>query len=426
MLTVGSIIYGTALDLDYLGQGVVKMDGYVIFVKGLLKDEYAEIIITQIKKKFAEGKVLKLIQKSPDRVFDTHILGSLDLYHLSLEKQLMWQRQITEDTVKKISQLDLKVEEVITDMKDTYYRNKSVFHVISKPYLELGLYSTDHKLVPTHSLVIAGKKTNELLKLVNQAHLTIERDVLNHIAFRENDLNEVLVTLVASKDTFEGLSDIISLLSKDEKVVGMTLNIKSSDYRILGEKSYTLYGENRIMMPLKDSKIAIDDLSFYQVNTSMMQKTYALIQSMIKPNKHIIDAYAGVGSIGYYLSDMASKISMIESSKASHEKAKAYKDIHHLEHVDLYLEPSELCIKKVEGDIIIIDPPRQGLHHDMALFLKNHRYEQIIYLSCDVKTLARDLNILKESYDIKKVYPIRMFFHTTELETLTLLEPKAI
>lgn len=426
MLTVGSIIYGSAVDLDYLGQGVVKHEGYVLFVKGLLKDEYAEIMITHLKKKFGEGKVIKRINDSKDRVHETHVLGSLDLYHLSLEKQLEWQKQLTKDTLKKIGQLEIEVEDVVTNMKDLYYRNKSAFHVLDQDVLALGLFNREHQLVLVNHFLLAGQTTNALLLSINESKLKVEKNMIRHVLFRENDLGEVLVTLVVEKKAFFGLDELIHMLSSKDKVIGITLNMKAFDYKILGEKSYTYYGENRITMPLGRNRIAIDDLSFFQVNTEVMHMTYDIIKSYVKPQKHIIDTYSGVGSIGYYVSEIASHISMIESNPAAHEKAKHFKEKHGLNHVDLYLDQSESFIQSLEGDIVILDPPRQGLHPDMTSHLKEHNYEQIIYLSCDVKTLARDLSLLKDTYDIKKVYPIRMFFHTTELETLVLLEPKSI
>lgn len=425
MLTVGSVIYGTAIDLDYLGQGVIKHEGYVIFVKGLLTGEYAEIIITSLKKKFAEGKVIKRIKDSKDRAHETHVLGSLDLYHLSLDKQLEWQKKLTKDTLKKIGQLDIDIDDVLTDHEDLYYRNKSAFHVISKDYLSLGLYHNNHDLMEVKHFLLAGKTTNQLLAFIYSNKIKIEKHMVRHVLFRENDLGEVLVTLVVEKKAFFGLDDLISLLSSQEKVIGITLNMKSSDSKILGEKSYTYYGENRIMMPLGDHRISIDDLSFFQVNTKMMHLTYDVIKSWLKPQKRLLDAYAGVGSIGYYVYDFASNVSMIESNPRAHEKAKQYQEEHQLTQVDLYLDQSESAISSIDADILIVDPPRQGLHPHMIAHLNNQVYDQIIYLSCDVKTLARDLNLLKDTYDIKKVLPIRMFFHTTELETLTLLEPKS-
>ena len=159
MLTVGSVILGTAVDVDYIGQGIIKHEGIVIFVKRMLKDEVAKIEIISMKNRFAEGKIIQLVTSSPSRRNhpDLH-LGSLDLLHMSDEEQLKWQHQLTKQTFEKIAGITIEPEETLTDGSFFGYRNKSVFHVMFRPTLTLGLYQEDGSgLIPIDHFVLDRK-----------------------------------------------------------------------------------------------------------------------------------------------------------------------------------------------------------------------------------------------------------------------------
>jgi 23S rRNA (uracil1939-C5)-methyltransferase len=423
MLTVGDVIIAKVVDIDYQGQGVVKQDGYVIFVKGLLTDEEAKIKITSIRKSFGQAIVIEILKRSEHRVSHPQsILGSCDLLHLSIEEQNKWQARITKETFKKILGEDLELEPIITDYKDKHYRNKSVFHVMDRPYLTLGLYHKDQmRLVEISEFILADHKTNEVLKALNFNKIICDTKVLRYLVVRTNLAGEALVTLVATKKGFKGLDKIVQALMKLEKIVGVTLNISTSPHAILGSDSLTIIGENIIVEPLNGVDITLNDRSFFQINLPVIQKVYDIIKSNIKPKTTLIDAYSGVGSIGYYLADKVSKVTMIESNKESYEMALSIKEKHGFDHVELINDLAEKALLEMTADYLIVDPPRNGLMPELLEALIDSRFKKIFYVSCDAKTLSRDLGKLTESYSIEKVYPIKMFYHTTSLETLVIL-----
>lgn len=423
MLTVGDIIIAKVVDIDYQGQGVVKQDGYVIFVKGLLTDEEAKIKITSVRKSFGQAIVIEILKRSEHRVSHPQsILGSCDLLHLSVAEQNKWQTRITYETLKKILGQELELEPIITDFKDKHYRNKSVFHVMDRPYLTLGLYHKDQmRLVEISEFILADHKTNEILKLLNFNKIICDTKVLKHLVIRTNLNGEALVTLVATKKGFKGLDKIVQTLMKVEKIVGVTLNISTSPHAILGSDSLVIIGENAIIEPLKGIDIMINDRSFFQINLPVIEKVYEIIKSEIKPKSTLIDAYSGVGSIGYYLSNKASKVTMIESNKESFDMALSIKESHHLDHVEIINDLAEKALVDMTADYLIVDPPRNGLMPELLEILIDSNFKKIFYLSCDAKTLSRDLVKLTERYSISKVYPIQMFYHTTSLETLVIL-----
>jgi len=424
MLTVGNVFLGKAIDLDYQGQGIVKHEGYVVFVRGLIDGEEAKIKITRVKKNFGQGEVIDIIKTSPDRVDDdSSRFGSCDLIHISKSKQLKWQRRITRETFKKIMNQDFEVHETITDGIDKHYRNKSVFHVLDSMHLTLGLYNQNStELLPVDQFVLSDRKTNELLN-----HLSIKRCVINpkvfkYMVFRTNLNQEILVTLVATKELFLGRDQLVERIKEVKGVVGITLNINNQSNRILGDESIVLFGENVITEPLNDIDMMISDQSFFQINVPVINKAYQMIDSEIETGKEIIDAYSGIGSIGFSLAKKAKKVVMIESNLSSVEMAKKIKDKYHFEHVEIIDERAEVMIEHFTADYLIVDPPRNGLMPEFVQSLLKQSYEKIFYLSCDAKTLVRDIALLSSKYEIKEIYPIRMFFHTSSLETLVILK----
>ena len=424
MLTVGSICEGIAVDVDYMGQGIVKHEDLVIFVKGLLTKEQATIKIKTLKKRFAEGSIVSINEVSQDRRNhpDT-LLGSMDLLHMSDEAQLKWQTKLTKDTLMKIAGISCDIEPIITDNNFFNYRNKSVFHVMEKPVLTLGLYHEDGRgLVPVKSFVIADQVTNQIIDKLSSSNIYIDFRALKQIAIRTNVDGQALVTLIATRKSFKGLSHMLNVMHNIKNVIGVTLNLKDDEKKILGTQSFVLNGQNLIEEKIGDWIFPVTDQSFFQINIPVVQKAYDLIKKSILPNASVIDAYSGVGSIGYYVSSNAKKVLMIESNVDAIQMATRIKEEKGLQHVEILQGQVETLLQEHQADVLVVDPPRNGLMPELIQTIKSHPFKQMFYLSCDLKTLARDLGLLMDDYAILHVYPIRMFPQTTECETLVILK----
>lgn len=424
MLTVGDMVQLSAIDLDYKGQGVCKPEGYVIFVAGLLVGETAEVQITKLNKSFGEGTILKLLKISKDRTHDTSDLGSIDLYHLHHHQQVAWQEKITKETFKKIGNIDLEITETLKDGRLINYRNKSVFHVLPEPVLKLGLYKKDYTLVQVPLFILADTLTNKFVNLINRISVPIDSDTLKHVVFRTNEKNQILITFVSVKEDVLGLDKLVDKLKRELEVVGITQNIKPNEKQILGDVSYVLYGKNEIDQALRPFDVTINDRSFFQVNWPMMRMVYDVVKTHVKDYKHIVEAYSGIGSIGYTIYDQVDHLTMIESNEENVQMAKQIIEDKALHHIDLINQRAEDVIGEYDGDILIVDPPRNGLFKKFIDQVLHMNFKRMIYLSCDVKTLARDIALLAEKYEITYAYPIRMFPQTTSIETLIILDKK--
>ncbi len=422
-LTVGSKLIGKVVDIDYKGQGVIKHEGYVIFVPKLLNDEVANIEITSVKKSFCQAKIIEIIEKSEHRVHEDVSLDALDLYHMSLEEQLRWQEKITKETFQKIANLDVDLDETIYDQRDTGYRNKSVFHVINGNVLKLGLYDESKKdLVEVDAYILSDDTTNKILKFFSDKAFNIARNSLTHVVFRTNLKGQILVTFVSKNELVRGIDAIVIELQKIEEVVGITLNINRNHKVILGKESITLFGGNLITEGLNGIDIPISDRAFFQINLPLVQKAYDIIKQDLKNTDVVLDAYSGIGSIGYYIYDQVKKVIMVESNKQNIILAEQVKERYQIKNVDILHERAENFKSDKTIHKVICDPPRNGLMPEFVSALKTLKPIKIYYLSCDVKTLARDIASLSDEYVIEHIHPIRMFYHTTSLETLVILK----
>jgi 23S rRNA (uracil1939-C5)-methyltransferase len=424
MLTVGNQIKATAIDLDYLGQGVVKHEGYVIFVPKLLDSEEAFIEITKINKNFGEGKIIKLTKVSQDRVTSLNQnLGSIEVIHMSLKKQLDFQMKTTKETLKKIANIDTNISEIITDHQDKNYRNKVLFHVMEERFLKLGLFDeSNRKLIQVKNFILADHEVNKILEILYNKYIVVDSKILKHIIFRTNKDHKILITLVALKPRFLGLNELITEFMQFDNIVGITLNIKDDHKNNLGKKSLTLYKDNLITQYIANHHFFINDKSFFQVNLKVIEIVYQRIKDLMIKNQIALDLYSGVGSIGFFISDQQKKVIMVESNQDNIDMATLTKDQFNYENIEIIKGFAEKELMNLNGDILIVDPPRNGLFPELVNEINNKSFKQIFYLSCDLKTLARDLKMLVNHYQIQEVIPIKMFFHTNEFETLVVLK----
>lgn len=415
----------TIQDIDYQGQGVARIDDFVVFTPGLIVNEKATVEITDVKKSYATAKLITLIDQSEDRIaHEQTILGSCNLLHVSPDAQLKWQTKTTSQTLKKIMGEVPEMTEIITDHNHSHYRNKSVFHVMPQNTLALGLYTKEQTLKKVESFILADQTTNAIISKLTALNLKIDSNILKHIAIRTNLKKEALLTLIATESYFNGLEALIEALKTFENIVGVSLNIKDHPKHLLGKQSFTLLGENEITQTVSNLTLYVDDRSFFQINPGVMVKIYDVIKDFVTKKDSVIDAYSGVGGIGYYLSDKVKHVVMIDQNEQNVSNAMKTKVIHDIGNVDIICDTMETHQTKYENYTLVVDPPRAGLDEKFIDHIIKEHYPKMVYLSCDIKTMARDLNLLKTSYHIKQVTPIRMFFHTTSMETLALLELK--
>lgn len=419
-MKVNKIYEGTVLELDYKADGVIKHNEYLIFVNGALKDEVVKYKVTKLKNNIGFAKLIEVLKKSKDRISETSNIGSLTLSHLSFHKQLSYQKEITKESFNKAFKAEFNVSDTITDNNYLNYRNKVVFHTLKRPNITLGLYDKyTNELIKVNNLIIANKYANELIKIINESNILIDPSKLKHITIRNNLENDLLVILNSYEKDFKGKNELIELIKTYKKTKGIIINIKKHHNKILGDESYLVYGDKY----LYNKDLIISDKSFMQVNFNVMYQTFDLIKSHIYGNK-IIDAYSGIGSIIYNVISNDMKAYSVENNLENIILSKIIKNNKKINNVEILKENSEDIIHKLNADTLIVDPPRKGLYKDLSINIKNSNFKRVIYLSCNLQTLIRDLKIINETYNIDKIYPIKMFPMTNSFETLVILTKK--
>lgn len=420
MLKVGESYQSKVIGLDYKGDGIINLLDSYIYVPGALEGELVDFKLTKFRKGIGFGKLVKIRQKSDSRVSDYNHLGSLNLAHLEFSKQLEWQSRVTKETFEKVFKKEINIKPIITDNVTTNYRNKVTFHLLDSRKIKLGLYETNSKkLVEVNDFLLANKSANEVLKTINSSNIDVDYKKLRHIMIKNNSSNELLVTLVSHNRSFFGKDELIELISQNPRVKGITLNIKLSEEVILGNKSTVLYGVGE----LKEGNLLMTDQSFMQVNFGVMNLTNATIKHYINETK-IIDAYSGIGSIVYSILDSTMKAVLIESSLANIKLATKIKEANNLNNVEIVHDLAENAIGNFDAKNLIVDPPRVGLKESFVNVIKRQLPSRVIYLSCNLQTLIRDVRLLEDDYDFEAIYPVKMFPQTNSFETLVILNKK--
>lgn len=434
------------VDFTFDGQGLAKTNSNrVVFVPSLLIGEEAEVEILYRKKDFDVGRITKLIKKSPYRINPVckcaTSCGGCCFQNLDYSKQLEYKKQVAEQTLKSIGKIDTKVSRIY-GMEDPYfYRNK-----IQVPFG----YDRQHRLVygfykfKTHDIIY-----NQECVIEDEAHVSIlknikvllekfdikpydedkRKGILRHVLIRVGKVSkEVMVVLIVNEKSFKNKSQFVKELVKlNPEITTVVLNENSRKTNvILGEKEEVLYGPGFIYDTLCGLKFKISSKSFYQTNPIQTEVLYSLAikNANLKSTDLVLDAYCGIGTIGLIVAKHVKEVVGVEIVKEAIIDAKNNAKLNQISNsTHICADCSDYMIDK-KFDVVFIDPPRKGLDTRFLNSLLKSRPKKIVYVSCDVGTLARDLGILKEKYTIKKIELVDMFPHTRHVESVVYLESK--
>lgn len=394
--------------LDHFGRGIARIDGKPVFIEGVLPFEKASISITKIKKNFMIGEVLEIISKSVDRVkpicpyFGN--CGGCDIMHLSYPQQLEFKENKVKEIMEKFH-INTTVQPIIAS-EDFFYRNKITLQVKEK----VGLYKRkSYEIVPIDNCFISREKINELLLCIQQLYLNNISQIVIRVSSKES-----MVVIYANKKVCIDLSLL-------EKVTTVIL--------LENKKEHILKGKGYIVEELLGLQFVISSTSFFQVNTLGMTKLYnqVLKYAELKGHEKVLDLYCGTGTIGLYLSKYCGKVLGIELNSQAIQDAIYNKNLNNIENIDFKVGDVGKLLQHThfKPDVIIVDPPRAGLDTHTIYKIIELKPLKLIYISCDPVTLARDLNILKDTFDIQKVTPVDMFANTYHVECVGLLTLKS-
>ena len=442
MIKTKETIEVTFEDLTHDARGVCKIDGYPVFVKHALKGETALIEITKKYKSYGLGRLIRITETSPFRKepicehFAT--CGGCNLMHMDYQTQLDFKTFKTQSTLQKLGQIDTDVKPTLGMQNPLYYRNKATFHfdetdgVIYAGYYREG----SHRVVDIHrchtlpkifSEILAELKSaaeDNLFQVHSKAH---PNGGLKRVIIRQSlSTKELLITMITHQDkSLKSHSLIERLTKKFPLIMGIILNVNSKSFG-LGTKSSIIYGVDQIKETIGGMHYSINHQSFFQVNAIQAETMLEEIakKASIQGDEVVIDAYAGVGHIGMSLAKNVKEVIAIETvKKAVSEGIKAAR-YNHIENIRFIESDAKDAMQDIpHADLLIVDPPRKGLHSDFIDRVLDQSIPKMIYVSCNVATLARDLKRLKAGgYHVVETTPLDMFPQTSHIESITLLE----
>ena len=393
--------------LDYYGRGISRSSGKVYFIENALKDEDVSITLLKEKKKYCEAKLKEISNISKDRTEAKckyyNVCGGCQLMHIKEEKQEEFKKEKVEEILKKFLKYNKDVNDIVFS-KNFNYRNKVVLHVKDN---KLGFYKNKtNELIEIDKCLLLNPVINDLISYLKNY---IESKDIEKITIKVgNKTNEVMLIIDGSIAKYQKLLEIVDVLIINEKV--MTTKDYITSY--IGNKKYIIKRN-----------------SFFQVNYDISTRMYDKVKDVIvkEKSKNVLDLYCGTGTIGIYISDVVSKITGIEVVSDAIEAANINKKINNVENIEFILGKVEDKLDFISNnnvDTVIVDPPRSGLHKKVIPILEKISPKTIIYVSCDPITMARDINLLSNNYELVEVTPYDMFPNTYHVETVCVLKKK--
>ena len=380
-------------DEDDIGNGITRIDNFVVFVPYALKDEKIGIRITKVNKRFATGKIEKIITKSDRRECvkckSFNECGGCSFLHLSFLEEK--KRKI--NFINKLFNTNIK--EILTN-NEYNYRNKATFHVKDG---KVGYYSeSTNDLVEFDNCLLLDDRINEVYSILKNINLS----GISEVVVRTSK-NSVMVIFKGEKEDFN-YDELINNI----KIDSIYLNNK------------LLYGSAYIIEELDNIKYSIYPNAFFQVNTENMKIMYDKVKEYAESGDKLLDLYCGTGTIGIYLKDNFREVTGIEVNKEAILNANINRGLNNLTGINFICGDASIA-KNNNYDVIVVDHPRSGLSKKVIDFLNKSNAKTIVYVSCNPKTLKRDLDLLAK-YSMTKLECINMFNKTKHCEVITSLE----
>ncbi|QTA80367.1 23S rRNA (uracil-5-)-methyltransferase [Desulfonema limicola] len=443
------------------GQGIAKVDGYTFFVDQAVPSDYISARITRKKKNFAQARIINLLKPSPLRIEPPCVYagfcGGCKWQFLKYEDQLIYKQQHVLESLEHIGLIHgVKVHPAAGSEDIFGYRNKMEFSCSDKRWLlpdemgsndidtgfALGLHvpGTFHKVLDISKCMLQPDQGNEILNSVRTYMINSGMPVYGlktHEGFwrflmlrHSKAFNQWMVNIITSSEDRKIIQPLADLLiEKYPNIVSIVNNITARKAGIaVGEYEILLAGTPILKDKIGSYEFEISANSFFQTNTKGAEKLYDIVEKYadLSGNEKVLDLYCGTGTIAICLSGKAKEITGIELAESSIADAQKNCQINKIDNCHFIQGDIKDCLGNINivPDIVIIDPPRVGMHKDVVNQVLKISPEKIIYVSCNPATLARDLALIKDHYNIMEVQPVDMFPHTYHIESVARLEKK--
>ena len=443
------------------GKALAHVDGIVVFVDFAVPGDVVDIQVYKKKKNYMEGFIKRIVKPSENRLepFCSHfgVCGGCRWQPLPYQMQLQAKRQQVEDQLVRIGHLEVpEIRPTLPSEKTEYYRNKLEFSASNKRWL---LKEEPQDLVEPGLGFHVGKFFDKVLDIEkchlqaepsNAIRLFIKKFCLenglefynireNHGFFRNmfirttEDGQIMLIICLAQPDEAPRKALLDALVKEFPQITSLYYVINEKLNDSIGDQSPVLYyGQDAIYEEMEGLSFKIGPKSFYQTNSRQAYRLYSVAREFadLQGNEVVYDLYTGTGTIAQFVSKKAAKVFGIEYVPEAIEDAKDNARRNGITNCEFFAGDmkdvlNEAFIQKHgRPDVIILDPPRAGIHPDVAQVILKAAPERMVYVSCNPASQARDLAILCKDYKITAVQPVDMFPHTMHVENVVALKRK--
>lgn len=429
------------IDLDDNARGVSRKDGLIYFVEDAVLGETVIAKIKKRKKSYIISKKIKTINESPFlsdfNISKSNLCGIYDLYNIDYERQVLFKKDMILSSLNRIAKLNLDDIDFVSADKNYGYRNKIELKLSYNGNLSY-FERSSNSFINIDNCIMASKEINEMindLKVIIKDYSIKGYDpnkdigVIKNVILRSTSTGEKMCILVLNKK--EDYDDLIRILLSNKFCDSfyISVNNKKRNYKI--DNLEHIYGKEKIQEIMGEYKFNISPKAFFQVNTNMAYTIYLKARDLVtKINpSYIVDLYSGVSTTSIILSDLCEKIVSVEINSESISDAKENAKLNGIENIEWINKPAEEVIDNIdlnqENTTLLVDPPRSGLDQNIIETISKSNINNIIYISCNPSTLARDIKRFREyNFNVDEVTGYDQFVNTIHVEALVLMTRK--
>ena len=444
----GDIFEGKVIRTEFPNKGIIDIEGQKVIVKNALEGQVVRFSINKKRRDKVEGRLLEVIEPSPleQPAACKHfgICGGCRYQNLSYEQQLDLKKRQVEELIEK-NGLSFDIENIYGSPITEGYRNKMEFTFGDEEKdgpLALGMHKKNsfYDIVTLDDCRIVDPDFNVLLQAIlkyfkekgeTYFHKIRHEGFLRHLVMRRSvKTGDILINLVTTTQSQLDESEFVNMILAqkiDGKVVGIlhTLNDNLADV-VQSDETKTLYGQDYFYEYLYNMRFKISPFSFFQTNTLGAEVLYDQVREYVGETKDklVYDLYTGTGTIAQMLAPVASKVVGVEIVEEAVEAAKKNAVDNHLDNCEFIAGDVLKVVDNLtqKPDILVLDPPRDGIHPKALRKIINFNVDEMVYVSCKPTSLMRDLLVFREAgYEVKRACLVDMFPGTVHVETVVLL-----
>lgn len=453
----------TVSDVAAEGQSLARVDDFVVFIPFGAPGDVVDVKLDRKKRNYAEGHITKLITPSPIRIAPrcSHftLCGGCRWQHLPYEFQLECKQRLVTDALQRIGKIKLpEISPIKGSEKIWEYRNKMEYTFSNKKWLTFeqlasgkefpdrdaagfhipGAFDKVLDIECCHLQDDLGNRIRLFVKTFAKEHgytfydLRQQTGFLRTLMIRISSTSEVMAVMVLGEDDHEKIETLLGAIKeKFSEITSLLYVVNKKVNDTIADQNVVLYsGSPYIIEEMEGLKFRVGPKSFYQTNSMQAYELYKVARDFaeIKPDDLVYDLYTGTGTIANFVARQAKKVIGIEYVEDAIKDARINSELNGIGNTEFFagdmkdVLTDEFIEEHGRPDVMIVDPPRAGMHADVVNVIMNARPQRIVYVSCNPATQARDLAMLDSLYEVVAVQPVDMFPHTQHVENVVKLD----